>query len=266
VSSEQWQQLRESAEESGSLPQSALTTDVLQLFLREAGRYPLLTAAQEVELAKRIERGDLDAKRTMIDQPLGEQEGAVFGDLVADEGPLPEERVVDTLRKEALAEALGILGERERTVIILRYGLYRPEPKTLGRSDGGSGYRASECVSSRRKRLSVLRECARRSGPRADVAAGAEGKLAVACLVTAAAAFYAVRRGAEHRRVSLVDPSAQPLTPEVACSSPVALAPQRRHRKRTPEIAGTATTRSRRASARVRRGLVIDGGLNAGKA
>src|SRR5262249_57496617 len=32
------------------------TTDALQLFLREAGRHQLLTAAQEVELAKRIDR------------------------------------------------------------------------------------------------------------------------------------------------------------------------------------------------------------------
>src|SRR6476659_4538800 len=40
----------------------ALSTDSLQLFLNEAGRYPLLTAAEEVELAKRIERGDLAAK------------------------------------------------------------------------------------------------------------------------------------------------------------------------------------------------------------
>jgi hypothetical protein len=31
-----------------------LMTDSLQLFLNEAGRYPLLTAAEEVELAKRI--------------------------------------------------------------------------------------------------------------------------------------------------------------------------------------------------------------------
>src|SRR4051812_31545213 len=37
---------------------AAMTTDSLQLFLNEAGRYPLLTAAQEVELAKRIERGE----------------------------------------------------------------------------------------------------------------------------------------------------------------------------------------------------------------
>src|SRR6185295_3655590 len=33
------------------------TTDALQLFLNEAGRYKLLTAEEEVELAKRIERG-----------------------------------------------------------------------------------------------------------------------------------------------------------------------------------------------------------------
>ena len=46
------------------------TTDALQLFLREAGRHPLLTAAQEVELAKRIERGDQSAKQHMIQANL----------------------------------------------------------------------------------------------------------------------------------------------------------------------------------------------------
>src|SRR5215211_3347426 len=113
LSSREWQQLLEAAEESGSLRQSAIaeifaplefdplgfdavrreleqqgfevidderapapllvpetTTDTLQLFLRDAGRHPLLTAAQEVELAKRIERGDTDAKRTMIESNL----------------------------------------------------------------------------------------------------------------------------------------------------------------------------------------------------
>jgi len=46
------------------------TTDALQLFLREAGRHRLLTAAQEVALAKRIERGDPDAKAQMIQSNL----------------------------------------------------------------------------------------------------------------------------------------------------------------------------------------------------
>ena len=46
------------------------TTDALQLFLREAGKHPLLTAAQEVSLAKRIERGDREAKQHMIQSNL----------------------------------------------------------------------------------------------------------------------------------------------------------------------------------------------------
>ena len=46
------------------------TTDALQLFLREAGRHNLLTAAQEVSLAKRVERGDLAAKELMIKSNL----------------------------------------------------------------------------------------------------------------------------------------------------------------------------------------------------
>ena len=46
------------------------TTDALQLFLREAGRHRLLTAAQEVALAKRIERGDAEAKSQMIQSNL----------------------------------------------------------------------------------------------------------------------------------------------------------------------------------------------------
>ena len=46
------------------------TTDALQLFLNEAGRYKLLTAAEEVELAKLIEDGDREAKDLMINSNL----------------------------------------------------------------------------------------------------------------------------------------------------------------------------------------------------
>jgi RNA polymerase primary sigma factor len=264
------------------------TTDALQLFLRDAGRHPLLTAAQEVALTKRIERGDLEAKRTMIesnlrlvvsiakkyrhqglpfldliqegtfgliravekfdwrkgfkfstyatwwisqavargladkartirmpvhivermqklnraermlwtelgreptleevaegaglplrqalevraaarastslDQPLGEQEDALLGDLVAGEGPLPEERVENTLRNEALAEALELLGERERAVIVLRYGLCDSEPKTLGEIGRGLGVsreRVRQLETQALKQLARLRE------------------------------------------------------------------------------------------------------------
>jgi RNA polymerase primary sigma factor len=63
---------RERAPEStyvnGNLAET--TTDALQLFLNEAARWPLLTAAEEVELAKRIERGDEAAKERMINSNL----------------------------------------------------------------------------------------------------------------------------------------------------------------------------------------------------
>jgi RNA polymerase primary sigma factor len=44
--------------------------DSLRLYLREIGKVPLLTADQEVYLAKRIERGDMEAKRQMIEANL----------------------------------------------------------------------------------------------------------------------------------------------------------------------------------------------------
>jgi RNA polymerase primary sigma factor len=53
---------------NGDLVES--TTDALQLFLNEMGKYKLLTADEEVELAKRIERGDKAAKDLMINSNL----------------------------------------------------------------------------------------------------------------------------------------------------------------------------------------------------
>jgi len=47
-----------------------ISTDSLQLFLKDIGKVDLLTAAQEVELAKRIERGDHFAKQEMIEANL----------------------------------------------------------------------------------------------------------------------------------------------------------------------------------------------------
>jgi len=264
------------------------TTDALQLFLREAGRHALLTAAQEVMLAKRIERGDMLAKQRMIqsnlrlvvsiaknyrnqglpfldliqegtlgliravekfdwrrgykfstyatwwirqavaraladkartirmpvhivermqkmnraerllwtqlgreptleeiaeeaslplqqarevkaaarastslDQPVGESDDAVFGDFVAGEGPLPEEQVETSLRSQALASALEALPERDRHVLVLRYGLDNSEPKTLeeiGRRLGLTRERVRQIELETLRRLSTLHE------------------------------------------------------------------------------------------------------------
>src|SRR5476649_941419 len=74
-----------------SIGTSLYTTDSFQMFLNEAGRYPLLTAAEEVELAKRIEKGDMIAKERMINCNLRlvvsiakryQTQGITLGDLV----------------------------------------------------------------------------------------------------------------------------------------------------------------------------------------
>ena len=264
------------------------TTDALQLFLREAGRHALLTAPQEVELAKRIERGDMQAKQHMIqsnlrlvvsiaknyrnqglpfldliqegtlgliravekfdwrrgykfstyatwwirqavaraladkartirmpvhivermqkmnraertlwmelgreptleeiaeeaslpveqarevrgaarasaslDQPVGEQDDAVFGDFVAGDDPLPEEHVEVSLRSQALTLALQSLPDRERQVLVLRYGLVDEEPKTLeeiGKRLGLTRERVRQIELESLRRLANLRE------------------------------------------------------------------------------------------------------------
>ena len=268
--------------------QQETTTDALQLFLREAGRHALLTAAQEVELAKAIERGDMDAKQRMIqanlrlvvsiaknyrnqglpfldliqegtlgliravekfdwrrgfkfstyatwwirqavaraladkartirmpvhiverlqkmnraertlwpqlgrqptleeiaeeanlpveqarevraaarastslDQPVGEEEDAVFGDFVAGDGPLPDEQAELNIRSATLLEALLSLPERDRSVLVLRYGLADEDPKTLeeiGRRLGLTRERVRQIEVQSLRRLAALRE------------------------------------------------------------------------------------------------------------
>ena len=68
-----------------------------------------LQQAKEVKAAARAS--------TSLDQPVGDQEDAVFGDFVAGDGPLPDEQVEVTLRSEALKQALSALPWRERQVI-----------------------------------------------------------------------------------------------------------------------------------------------------
>jgi RNA polymerase primary sigma factor len=57
-------------EESLDLDGPDVSTDALQLFLKDIGKVDLLTAPQEVELAKRIERGDHLAKQSMVEANL----------------------------------------------------------------------------------------------------------------------------------------------------------------------------------------------------
>jgi RNA polymerase primary sigma factor len=68
VSDDCGREQHESTYVNGAL--AVATTDALQLFLNEAGRWPLLTKDEEIALAKRIERGDAEAKERMINSNL----------------------------------------------------------------------------------------------------------------------------------------------------------------------------------------------------
>ena len=267
---------------------ASATTDTLQLFLNEIGRHRLLTPDEEIELAKRIERGDLDAKDRMInanlrlvvsiakkyqgseltlldliqegilgliravekfdwrrgyrfstyatwwirqavergmdakartiklpinlvrnqrkvaraenqlatkldrpptdaevaaeaqipldelralrdaartvtslDRPLGDGEDAAFGDLLAGDGPMPEDLVHVSLSEQTLRRALEELPDRERTVVEMRYGISGGEPtplREIGRQLGITPERVRQIESRALGRLGRMRE------------------------------------------------------------------------------------------------------------
>ena len=98
---------------------------------------------------------------TSLDQPVGDEEDAVFGDFVPGEGPLPEEQVEVSLRSQALSQALHVLPERERTVLLMRYGIEGNEPRTLeeiGRSLSLTRERVRQIEVEALRQLSRLRE------------------------------------------------------------------------------------------------------------
>jgi RNA polymerase primary sigma factor len=130
----------------------------------ELGREPSLAEVAErsgLSLQQALDLRAASRASTSLDEPLGDRGDAVFGDLVPGEGPLPEERVEETLRNEALAGAIAILGERERGVIVHRYGLYGSDPETLdeiGQRLGVSRERVRQLETKALKNLAALPE------------------------------------------------------------------------------------------------------------
>jgi RNA polymerase primary sigma factor len=130
----------------------------------ELGREPTLQEVAEragLSLSEALAVEAAARASTSLDQPLVAEESALFGDMFAADGPLPEERVDSTFRSEVLGEALALLGERERTVIALRFGLHGTEPNTLaeiGRRLGFSRERARQLETNALKQLAQLSE------------------------------------------------------------------------------------------------------------
>lgn len=103
---------------------------------QELGREPAVE-----EIAKELDMPEEDVKKLMelsadaisLETPIGSDEGgATIGDVVEnDSDQAPEEIVAERLLSEDVDVVLGQLGDRERRVIELRYGLTGEEPLTL---------------------------------------------------------------------------------------------------------------------------------------
>src|SRR5215204_2794591 len=101
----------------------------------EFGREPMsVEIARELELTiDEVEQIRRSAQTPVsLEKPVGDEEESEFGHFITDESaPAPEDEAETTLRNEALVRALGMLGERERRVLELRYGLNGEQPRTL---------------------------------------------------------------------------------------------------------------------------------------
>ena len=132
--------------------------------LTQLGREPTLEEiAEQAHLPLRHVQEVNRAPRVSVslDQPIGEEGDVVFADFVASEGPSPEEEVEVSLRSQALTVALSSLEDRERKVLILRYGLGDGEPKTLeeiGRGLAVSRERVRQIESEALERVASFRE------------------------------------------------------------------------------------------------------------
>jgi RNA polymerase primary sigma factor len=90
-----------------------------------------LAAEIGVQVADLAELRRLAEPIGSLDTPVGEDEGDGLLELMADDGPGPDETVADTLQGEAVTAALKSLSARERAVIEARFGLDRKGELTL---------------------------------------------------------------------------------------------------------------------------------------
>jgi RNA polymerase primary sigma factor len=108
-----------------------------------AQRMLVQTLGRDPTAAEIAERVDMPAERVAeikrlamepvsLHSPVGEEEGSELGDLIEDSESVPPPELVSAGLLQSHVEAvLGHLGEREREVVRMRYGLMDGEPRTL---------------------------------------------------------------------------------------------------------------------------------------
>ena len=103
--------------------------------VQQLGREPTsdeLAAALDRPLREIKELKRIAQSPVSLERPIGEEEDAEFGDLIEDDDSAsPLDQTFDNVRRETLTQVLAALGERERGVLVMRYGLDGEEPRTL---------------------------------------------------------------------------------------------------------------------------------------
>ncbi len=91
-----------------------------------------LAQALEMSEEKVMEIMQIAREPASLETPIGEEDDSNLGDFVADSNVLtPEGNVESVMLKEHIDALLGDLKERERQVIVLRFGLEDGHPRTL---------------------------------------------------------------------------------------------------------------------------------------
>lgn len=107
---------------------------VSRRLMQDLGREPLpeeIAKVLEVDVTKVREIMKVSQEPTSLETPVGDEEDSHLGDFISDPGPTPYEQTSRQLLKEHMEEVLTTLSDRERRVLVLRFGLEDGRPRTL---------------------------------------------------------------------------------------------------------------------------------------
>ncbi len=102
--------------------------------MQDLGREPTpeeVAKVMEVDVAKVREIMKVSQEPTSLETPVGDEEDSHLGDFISDPGPTPYDQTSRQLLKEHMEEVLATLSDREKKVLILRFGLEDGRPRTL---------------------------------------------------------------------------------------------------------------------------------------
>lgn len=103
--------------------------------MQEMGREPLpeeIAEAMEVDISKVREIMKVSQEPASLQTPIGDDDDSFLGDFIQDTTqPSPYDAASRHLLKEQMEEVLGSLSDREKKVLILRFGLDDGRPRTL---------------------------------------------------------------------------------------------------------------------------------------